>query len=53
MRTRCIPDASKIWWDVRPHHVYPTLEFRCCDVNTRVDEAICIAGVQAAGLAAG
>ena len=24
----CIPDSSKIWWDVRPHHSYPTLEFR-------------------------
>jgi len=45
MRTRSIPDGSKIWWDVRPHHVYPTLEFRVCDVNTRVDEAVCIAAM--------
>ena len=45
VRTNSIPDGSKIWWDVRPHHVYPTLEFRCCDVNTRVDEAICIASI--------
>jgi len=45
VRTRSIPDASKIWWDVRPHHVYPTLEFRVCDVNTRVDEAVCIAAI--------
>jgi carboxylate-amine ligase len=43
--TKSIPDASKIWWDVRPHHVYPTLEFRICDVNTRVDEAICVAAL--------
>jgi carboxylate-amine ligase len=40
-----IPDASKIWWDVRPHHKYPTLEFRICDICTRVDEAIAIAAV--------
>jgi glutamate---cysteine ligase / carboxylate-amine ligase len=43
--TRCVPDASKIWWDVRPHHAYPTLEFRVCDVCTRVDEAVCIAAI--------
>jgi carboxylate-amine ligase len=41
----CIPDASKIWWDVRPHHLYPTLEFRVCDVCTRMDEAIAIAAL--------
>lgn len=42
VRTGCIPDASKIWWDVRPHHKYPTLEFRICDICTRVDEAMAI-----------
>ncbi len=45
VRTRCIPDASKIWWDVRPHHAYPTLEFRICDVCTRVDETVCVAAI--------
>ena len=45
IRTKSIPDGSKIWWDVRPHHLYPTLEFRICDVNTRVDEAICVAAI--------
>ena len=45
IRTRSIPDGSKIWWDVRPHHTYPTLEFRVCDVCTRVDEAVCIAAI--------
>jgi carboxylate-amine ligase len=40
-----IPDASKIWWDVRPHHKYPTLEFRICDICTRIDEAIAIAAL--------
>jgi len=44
-RTNCIPDASKIWWDVRPHHAYPTLEIRICDICTRVDEAICLAAI--------
>lgn len=45
VETGCIPDGSKIWWDVRPHHLYPTLEFRICDVCTRVDEAVCIAAI--------
>ena len=45
MTTQCVPDGSKIWWDVRPHHAYPTLEFRVCDVCTRVDEAVCIAAI--------
>ena len=45
VRTGCIPDGSKIYWDVRPHHVFPTLEFRFLDVSTRVDEAVCIAAI--------
>ncbi len=45
VRTRCIPDAGKVWWDVRPNPKYPTLEFRICDVCTRVDEAICVAAI--------
>jgi carboxylate-amine ligase len=43
--TGCIPNGSKIWWDVRPHHTFPTLEFRICDVCTRVEEAVCIAAI--------
>ena len=45
VETKCIPDGSKIWWDVRPNWSYPTLEFRICDVCTRVDEAVCIAAI--------
>lgn len=44
-RTHSIPDGSKIWWDVRPNHSYPTVEVRICDVCTRVDEAVCIAAI--------
>jgi glutamate---cysteine ligase / carboxylate-amine ligase len=44
-RTRSIADSSKIWWDIRPNGRYPTLEFRMCDVCTRVDEAACIAAI--------
>ena len=45
VRTGCIPDGSKIYWDARPHHAFPTLEFRFLDVCTRVDEAVCIAAI--------
>jgi carboxylate-amine ligase len=45
VKTHCIPDGTKIWFDVRPNHNYPTLEFRICDVCTRVDEAVCIAAI--------
>lgn len=45
VHTRSIPDGTKIWWDARPNFNYPTLEFRVCDVCTRVDEAICIAAI--------
>jgi glutamate---cysteine ligase / carboxylate-amine ligase len=43
--TNTIPDGSKIWWDVRPNWSYPTLEFRICDVCTRVEEAVCVAAI--------
>jgi len=45
VRANSVEDASKIWWDVRPHHLYPTLEFRVCDICTRVDDAVCIAAI--------
>jgi carboxylate-amine ligase len=41
----CIEDGSKIWWDIRPSVKYPTIEFRVCDVCTRVDEALCVAAI--------
>jgi len=38
-------DPSKLWWDIRPSHFYPTLEFRICDMGTRVDEVVCLAAL--------
>jgi carboxylate-amine ligase len=49
--TQSIPDGSKIWWDLRPNHSYPTIEARICDVCTRVDEAVCIAAILQAVIA--
>lgn len=45
INTGCIPNGSKIWWDVRPHYSFPTIEFRVCDMVTRVDEAIALAAL--------
>ncbi|HUP61473.1 MAG TPA: carboxylate-amine ligase [Thermoanaerobaculia bacterium] len=43
--TNCIDNPKKIWWDVRPHPFFPTLEYRICDVPMRVDETICFAAL--------
>lgn len=45
IKMNCIPDGSKIWWDVRPHYKFPTLEFRVCDIPTRVDDTIAVAAL--------
>lgn len=45
VKTHCVEDGSTIWWDLRPHHKFPTLEFRVCDICTKVDEAVCIAAL--------
>jgi carboxylate-amine ligase len=37
--------VAKIWWDIRPHPVFDTLEFRIADICTRVDECVCIAAL--------
>ena len=45
IRLNSIDNAKKIWWDVRPHPTFGTLEFRIFDVVTRVDEAVAIAAL--------
>jgi carboxylate-amine ligase len=45
VRTNCIDNAKKIWWDVRPHPFFTTLEVRVCDIPMRVDETLAIAAL--------
>jgi carboxylate-amine ligase len=45
VRTNCIDDGRKIWWDVRPHAYFKTLEFRICDIPCRADETIALAAL--------
>ncbi len=45
MKTNCIDNAKKIWWDLRVHPFFNTVEFRICDVPMTVDETIAIAAI--------
>ncbi|HYO16854.1 MAG TPA: carboxylate-amine ligase [Thermoanaerobaculia bacterium] len=45
IKTRCIDNAKKVWWDIRMHPFFDTLEFRICDVPMRVDETIALAAL--------
>jgi len=40
-----IDDASKIWWDIRPHARFPTLEMRIADICTRLEDGIAVAAL--------
>ncbi len=42
IKTSCIDNAKKIWWDVRVHPIFDTIEFRICDVPLMVEETIAI-----------
>jgi carboxylate-amine ligase len=45
VKTNCIDNAKKIWWDLRVHPFFNTVEFRICDVPMTVDETITIASL--------
>lgn len=42
VKMNCMDDGRKIWWDVRPHPEFATVEFRICDIPTRVDDTIAV-----------
>jgi carboxylate-amine ligase len=46
--TNCIDNAKKIWWDIRLHPVFNTIEFRICDAQSRVDDTIALAALMQA-----
>ena len=45
IKTNCIDNAKKIWWDLRVHPFFNTVEFRICDIPMTVDETIAIASM--------
>ena len=42
IKTWDIKDSSKIWWDIRPHPRFPTLEIRICDCTTGIGDVMAI-----------
>ncbi|MCF0052012.1 carboxylate-amine ligase [Dyadobacter chenwenxiniae] len=48
IKTKCIDNGKKIWWDIRVHPFFDTIEFRMCDVPMRTDETICLAAIMQA-----
>ena len=45
VKTGCIDNPKKIWWDIRLHPFFDTLEVRVCDAQTRVDDTVAIAAL--------
>ncbi len=45
VKTNCIDNGKKIWWDIRPHPFFETIEVRVCDLPMRLDETIAIAAL--------
>lgn len=45
IKTNCIDNAKKIWWDIRAHPFFNTLEFRICDVQMTINETIALAAL--------
>ena len=44
VRTDSIVEATQLWWSVRPHHAFGTVELRICDAQTRGEESFALAG---------
>ena len=45
IKTNCIDNAKKIWWDIRPHPFFNTVEVRVCDIPLRAQETVAIAAL--------
>lgn len=48
IKTKCIDNGKKLWYDVRLHPFFNTIEFRICDVPMRIDETIALAALMQA-----
>src|SRR5881398_1572170 len=45
VKTGCVDNAKKIWWDIRLHPFFDTLEMRVCDAQSRVDDTLALAAL--------
>jgi carboxylate-amine ligase len=50
-RVGSVVESTQLWWSVRPHHSFGTVEVRICDAQTRGDESLALAGLIAACIA--
>jgi glutamate---cysteine ligase / carboxylate-amine ligase len=50
-RVRSVVESTQLWWSVRPHHSFGTVEVRICDAQTRGEESFALAGLIAASIA--
>jgi carboxylate-amine ligase len=50
-RTGSIVEATQLWWSVRPHHSFGTVELRICDAQTRGEESFALGGLITACIA--
>src|SRR4051812_1364734 len=50
-RTHSIVEGTQLWWSVRPHHAYGTVELRICDAQSTAEESTAIAGLAVACIA--
>ena len=51
VRTNSIVEATQLWWSVRPHHTFGTVEVRICDAQTGGEESFALAALMAACVA--
>jgi carboxylate-amine ligase len=51
VRTNSIIEFTQVWWSVRPHHSYGTVEMRICDAQTSADDSTALAGLITACIA--
>ena len=51
VRTNSIIEFTQVWWSVRPHHAYGTVEMRICDAQTSADDSTALAALITACIA--
>src|SRR5271156_3167600 len=45
IKTKCLDNGKRIWWDIRPHPFFNTVEVRVCDIPMRAEETLAIAAL--------
>ena len=51
VRTNCVSEQTQIWWSVRPHHAFGTVEVRICDAQSTAEESTALAALAVACVA--